>query len=149
MKKLFFALAALLIGLNTWAQPALVAGGAEITFEKETHQFGNVKQHSDVSTEFSFTNTGTEPLVISNVKPTCGCTVPTWPREPILPGKKAVIKVSYDSKRLGPINKSVTVSSNAATDPSMALRIKGNIQAAESAETTPIAQPNPMVNSSH
>ena len=94
--------------------------------EKEVHDFGKMKQHGDASTVFSFKNTGTEPLIISNAKGSCGCTVPTWPKEPIKPGESSVIKVKYDTKRLGAINKSVTITSNAAT-PTKVVRIKGKI----------------------
>ena len=114
------------------------AGGAEITFEKEVHDFGKMKQHGDASTEFKFKNTGTEPLIISNSRGSCGCTVPEWPREPIAPGESSVIKVKYDSKRIGPINKSVTISSNAVNTPSKVIRIKGNIEAAPAAQTSPV-----------
>lgn len=142
MKNVFLALG-LFLGsiLAVSAQDAPVAGGPEISFEKEIHDFGNMKQHGDASTAFKFTNTGTEPLIISNAKGSCGCTVPSWPREPIMPGKSANIDVKYDSKRLGPINKSVTITSNAVTAPSKVIRIKGNISAAPKEETVPLAKP--------
>ena len=71
-----------------------------ISFQKDVHDFGKLKQHGNASTEFTFTNTGNAPLIISNAKGSCGCTVPTWPREPIAPGATASIKVKYDSKRV-------------------------------------------------
>ena len=125
------------------------AGGPEISFEKEVHDFGKMKQHGDASTEFKFTNTGTEPLIISNSRGSCGCTVPEWPREPIAPGQSSAIKVKYDSKRVGPINKSVTISSNAVNSPSKVIRIKGNIEAAPATQTTPVKsvpQGSPVAN---
>ncbi|MGD1844105.1 MAG: DUF1573 domain-containing protein [Salibacteraceae bacterium] len=141
MKQIVFSLAAVLMlvfagtAQNTVATPG---SGPEVTFEKDVHDFGNMKQHGDASCEFKFTNTGTEPLVISNAKGSCGCTVPDWPREPIMPGKTAVIKVKYDSKRVGPINKSVTITSNASNAPTKVIRIKGNIEAVPNAPTTPV-----------
>ena len=126
--------------LGSFAQEAPSAGGAEIEFEKEVHDFGNMKQHGDASTEFKFTNTGNAPLIISNAKGSCGCTVPQWPKEPIMPGESSVIKVKYDSKRVGPINKSVTISSNAGEQPTKVIRIKGMIEAAPKEETTPVKE---------
>lgn len=114
-------------------KPAI--GGPEITFEKEVHDFGNMKQYGDASTEFVFTNNGTAPLIISNAKGSCGCTVPQWPKEPIKPGESSTIKVKYDSKRVGPINKSVTINSNATNTPTKVIRIKGMIEAAPKEES--------------
>ncbi|GAB4378191.1 MAG: hypothetical protein Kow0075_07820 [Salibacteraceae bacterium] len=129
-------------GYSAMAQEAESTSGAEITFEKEVHDFGTLKQNGDATTEFKFTNTGTEPLIISNAKGSCGCTVPEWPREPIAPGESGVIRVKYDSKRLGPINKSVTITSNASNGKTKVLRIKGNIEAAPKAdESVPAKEP--------
>ena len=108
---LFMALFALNPIIN--AQEAAKVGGAEISFDKETHDYGVMKQHANGECVFVFTNTGTEPLIISNAKGSCGCTVPSWPREPIAPGATGELKVKYDTKRIGMINKSVTIQSNA------------------------------------
>lgn len=102
------------------------AGGAEITFESEVVDYGTIPQNADGVRMFTFTNTGTAPLIISDAKGSCGCTVPSWPKAPINPGETAEIKVKYATNRLGPINKSVTVSTNTST-PSVVLRIKGNV----------------------
>lgn len=127
MKKILLALsAALVMALGVQAQ-------ADIEFEKDVHDFGTLKQHGDATTEFKFTNTGSEPLIISNAKGSCGCTVPEWPREPIQPGSSGVIRVKYDSKRIGPINKSVTITSNGSEQPKV-IRIKGKIEAAPKAD---------------
>lgn len=105
--------------------------GAEVSFDKDVHDYGNVKQGGNGECEFKFTNTGTEPLIISDAKGSCGCTVPEWPKTPIKPGETASIKVKYDTKRVGPINKTVTVTSNATTEPTKTLRIKGTVEAVE------------------
>lgn len=118
------------------SSPAQI-GGAEISFEKETHDYGKIKQHANGECEFTFKNTGTDPLLISNARGSCGCTVPTWPREPIAPGKSATIKVKYDTKRIGAINKSVTIQSNAVNSPTKIIRIKGEVLAPAN-EATPI-----------
>jgi hypothetical protein len=100
-----------------------------INFDKTVHDYGTMQQHADGNCEFKFTNDGKEPLILSNVRSSCGCTVPTWPRQPILPGQSEVIKVKYDTKRIGMINKSIHVYSNAKVSP-LTLKIKGKIEAA-------------------
>jgi len=99
----------------------------DIRFEKMVHDYGTLEQHGDGHCEFKFTNTGKEPLILSNVRSSCGCTVPTWPRQPVLPGQSEVIKVKYDTKRVGTINKSVHVYSNGKTSP-LTLKIKGKVE---------------------
>lgn len=109
---------------------------AVMTFNDDVIDYGTIEQGADGVREFKFKNTGKEPLVISNATGSCGCTVPTWSKEPILPGKSGVISVKYDTKRLGAINKSVTVTSN-ATEATKVLRIKGNIIAPK---TSPVIE---------
>ena len=136
MKKSIFSLNLLLIALfassfSVFSQEAVPVkvGGAEISFDKETHDYGTMQQHANGECTFVFTNTGSEDLVISNAKGSCGCTVPSWPREPIAPGKTGELKVKYDTKRIGLINKSVTIQSNATNNPVKIIRIKGEIKA--------------------
>jgi hypothetical protein len=141
MKKSILAFGVLFMALFTLspitnAQDAKV-GGAEISLDKETHDYGVMKQHANGECVFIFTNTGTEPLIISNAKGSCGCTVPSWPREPIAPGASGELKVKYDTKRIGLINKSVTIQSNAVTNPTKIIRIKGEIKAPD-ATASPI-----------
>jgi hypothetical protein len=102
-----------------------------ISFEKTTHDFGTMKQNSTIEYEFMLSNKGTAPLIISDVVKTCGCTVPSWPKEPIRPGGTAVIKVTYDSKRVGQFNKEVIVKTNDPAQPEIRLRITGNVEAVE------------------
>lgn len=135
MKKILFTLSLLFATSLAFngviaQEEAVVESGAKIEFQKETHDYGTIKQHGDGSCEFEFKNTGNEPLMISNAKGSCGCTVPEWPREPIAPGETGVIKVKYDTKRVGPINKSVTLQSNATNAPTKVIRIKGVVEAA-------------------
>ena len=110
----------------------------EIAFEKSIHDYGTIIQGGDGTCEFKFTNTGKEPLILSKPISSCGCTVPTWPQEPILPGKSDVIKVTYNTNNIGPINKSVTVYSNAKTN-RLTLQIKGRV-VAKPTETIPEKQ---------
>lgn len=135
MKKLTMILAFFAFGMTAvFAQDATlkvsdqakVAGGAEMTFESEVIDYGTINQNADGVRTFKFKNTGNQPLIISNAKGSCGCTVPTWPKAPINPGEEGEIKVKYATNRLGPINKSVTVNSNAVSATTV-LRIKGNV----------------------
>lgn len=113
---------------------------AKIEFEKMVHDYGTIEQNGNGACEFKFTNNGSEPLVISNARGSCGCTVPSWPKEPIAPGESAMIKVKYDTKRLGPINKQVTITSNGSEAP-VILRIKGKVEAGAAAPEGDAAGP--------
>jgi len=121
---------------NAVAQASTNPNAPEITFEKTVHDYGTIYQASDGTSEFKFTNTGKEPLILSKPQSSCGCTVPTWPQEPILPGKSDVIKVTYNTRSIGPINKTVTILSNAKT-PRVVLSIKGAV-VAKPATTEPV-----------
>lgn len=105
------------------------AFGPGIEFNIEKHDFGILQQNGDGTVNFDFTNTGTEPLILSNVRSSCGCTVPQWPREPINAGETASIIVKYDTKRVGSFNKSISVYSNASDAP-IILRISGKVEGA-------------------
>lgn len=100
----------------------------KMEFEKEVIDYGTIEQNSNGVREFHFKNTGKEPLIISNAVGSCGCTTPEWPKEPIKPGEKAVIKVKYDTNRIGNFEKTVTITSNAST-PQKVLRIRGAVKA--------------------
>ena len=106
--------------------------GAGMVFASETIDYGTVAANSDGKREFVFTNNGNKPLIITNATGSCGCTVPTYSKEPIAPGAKGVIGVKYDTSRAGqPFTKTVTITSNAAGFPSKTLTIKGNVLAVE------------------
>lgn len=104
------------------------ADGPEITFEKMEHDYGTIKQGDNGDCIFSFKNTGNEPLIISNVNKSCGCTTPTWNKEPILPGQTGKINVGYNTNNIGSFSKTITVISNGIS-PSITLTIKGNVTA--------------------
>lgn len=104
--------------------------GPEITFTETLHDYGDLQLNGDGTFEFEFTNSGNEPLILSRPRSSCGCTVPTWPRQPILPGEKEKIKVTYNTAKAGPFNKTVTVMSNAKSNSNVVLRIKGTVLAA-------------------
>ena len=84
---------------------------SEITFSNLEYDYGTIMKGADGSCEFKFKNTGNEPLILSNVHASCGCTIPSWTKEPVMPGKEGVIKVTYNTNRIGAISKSITVES--------------------------------------
>lgn len=108
------------------AQPQVLTG-PQIQFEKESHDYGTIENGANGDCVFVFKNTGNEPLILENVKGSCSCTVPQWPTEPILPGQTGEIKVHYNTVNTGPINKTVTITSNAVNEPMKVVRIKGNV----------------------
>jgi hypothetical protein len=148
MKKIIFSLALFTaIAFQGFAQneapnaPAADNPNAgDFAFNEETHDFGKIAKGTPVTYEFNFTNNGKEPIVISNVQSSCGCTTPKWPKEPVLPGKTALINVQYNAANPGGFNKSITITSNAKT-PSKVIYIKGTVDAT-SEQTTPEKQPN-------
>ncbi|GEP49564.1 hypothetical protein FNO01nite_02360 [Flavobacterium noncentrifugens] len=101
--------------------------GAGMVFENETIDYGTIPHNADGKREFVFTNNGTKPLIITNATGSCGCTVPTYPKEPIAPGAKAVIGVKYATDRVGAFTKTVTLTSNAEGQASKVLTIKGTV----------------------
>ena len=129
MKKVIYLLGIMLLmaGVAKAQDGKVVHNGPEIEFEKVVHDYGDVPYNGNGECEFRFTNTGTEPLLIQKPKSSCGCTIPSWPNEPILPGESDVIKVTYRTNRAGNINKTVTVTSNATKNSTVVLRIKGRV----------------------
>ena len=135
-------------GHNHAATPATTAPTslADIKLDKMVHDYGNIMQGDNGECTFKFKNTGKEPLIITMCQGSCGCTVPQCPKDPILPGKSGEIKVKYDSNRVGPISKSVTITSNAKSG-TQTIMIKGNIAAKpveEAFPTTPPSQGAPL-----
>ena len=106
---------------------------AEITFESDVVDYGTIEKGDDGVREFKFTNTGSSPLFITQVRSSCGCTIPKKPTDSIMPGVEEVIEVKYDTNRVGPIRKTITVSSNAVT-PVVAFQIKGTVEEPEEEE---------------
>lgn len=103
---------------------------AEIKFEVEEYNFGTIKQGDKVNYDFAFINNGKEPLVITDARGSCGCTVPVWPKEPIAKGGKGVINVEFNSTgKMGLQDKTVTITSN-AREGSKILHLKGNVDTA-------------------
>ncbi|GAB5564327.1 MAG: DUF1573 domain-containing protein [Winogradskyella sp.] len=122
MKNLIVVLFVGLISLGSFAQEEKKV--AKIEFKTTVIDYGTIEKGSDGVRVFEFTNTGNAPLEITRVKSSCGCTVPKKPKGPIMPGETGEIEVKYDTNRVNPIRKTITVFSNAET-PTVALKIKG------------------------
>lgn len=135
-KSIFYLVAMVMIGgfsqaANAQGEP--IENGAKITFQEDMYDFGDLPYDGNGYHTFIFENTGNEPLVLGEVKGSCSCTVPEWTRTPIAPGEKGEIRVKYDTKRVGAINKSVSINSNAVNTPMKVIRIQGNVLPAPTA----------------
>ena len=143
MKKLIITAAvavATLVSFNAKAQTSTTPGTvpaavenpnqADITFEKETHEFGSIPQGVPASYTFVFKNSGKEPLIITNAAAGCGCTTPEWTKEPIKAGGKGYVKATYNAASPGSFNKTVTVMSNGKKS-NVILYIKGDVKPVE------------------
>ncbi|MFL0354024.1 DUF1573 domain-containing protein [Xanthomarina sp. GH4-25] len=122
MKHLFTLLFIGLLSFSVTAQEK----AAKIEFKTDVIDYGTIEKGADGVRVFEFTNTGNAPLIISKVNSSCGCTVPKKPEGPIQPGETGQIEVKYDTNRVNPIRKTITVISNADT-PTVALKIKGEV----------------------
>lgn len=113
--------------LSAQTAPVENKNQAEISFDKEIHDFGVIPQNQPVTYMYYFTNTGKEPLIVTNVTASCGCTTPEWSKEPIPPKKKGYIKATYNAAAAGPFSKNVTVLSNAKRN-TVVLTLKGEVR---------------------
>jgi len=138
MKKVILSLA-LVVGFTTSnaqtkeapkTQTAETAAKSTIDFVSKVVDYGTIEHNADGERKFVFTNNGTEPLIIKNAKGSCGCTVPTWPREPIAPGETAEIGVKYATNRVGAFTKTITLTTNASKKP-VILTVKGKVNPGE------------------
>jgi hypothetical protein len=123
MKKIF----ATLFLAGTFA----VASAQVVSFDKTTMDYGTVKSGADGHRVFTVKNTGDKPLIISKVQASCGCTVPEWSQEPIMPGKTGAIKVLYDTKIVGPFTKIIEVYTNDPANSRSVINIKGTVDAVQ------------------
>jgi hypothetical protein len=139
MKKIFavFGIVAFFATLSCSQTPKSAAAQNKvpvIEFETTEHNYGTIPQKGDGTYEFVFKNTGKAPLLLSNVRSSCGCTVPEWPKEPINKGEHGKIKVSYNTRITGTFSKSISVYSNAGEQP-VVLVIKGKVEAVKTDQT--------------
>lgn len=129
MKKITILIMVLAMSMSLTSMTPSASEGSKphIQFENTKHDFGKFLKNGNGAWEFKFTNTGKEPLIIQNVRSSCGCTIAQRPSKPILPGETESIKVRYDTRRLGVFHKTITVSSN-ADNASVVLEIRGEIK---------------------
>jgi hypothetical protein len=136
MKKLLLICVAVMgLAFTTTKVSAQDSEKAEFKFNEEKHDFGKIPQGTPVTTVFEFTNIGKEPLILADVKPTCGCTIADYTKTPVKSGEKGVIKITYNAAAAMPFNKTIVVTSNAKT-PTKYLNIVGEVIAAKPAATT-------------
>lgn len=150
MKKvLLLALSLSVTGFAAQAQTAAVkpanaqakVAGPQIQFEEMKFDFGSIKQGDIVEHTFKFKNTGTQPLVISNIGVSCGCTTPDWTREPVMPGKSGIITAKFNSAgKIGMQNKVLTIESNSASGNAM-VSLVGDVKDAATADASMMAAP--------
>ncbi len=127
------------------AAPVVDPKAGKFKFKEETHDYGDVMEGPLAETDFEFKNVGKKPIIISEAHGSCGCTVPSFPKDPILPNHKGVIHVTYNTTgRVGMINKDVFITSNAQQNP-MKLHITGNVKP-KPAEAKPEMAPPPAGN---
>jgi len=116
--------------------------GPVMEFSDTVVDYGTIEQNSEPFRVFKFSNTGNEPLVIKHAKGSCGCTVPTYPKEPILPGESNEVKVRYDTKRIGKFTKTVTLTTNEEVGKRV-ITIKGEVlKPVEEPAAVPLNEPS-------
>jgi hypothetical protein len=146
MKKVFLVLfVALGFQIAAIAQTKK-ADGPVMQFKDTTIDYGVIEYNGDPYRTFEFTNSGSEPLMIKNAKGSCGCTVPEYSTEPVMPGESGVLKVKYDTKRSGPINKTITVTTNEVGNETRILYIKGEVKKNANEDAVPPASKNILTN---
>ena len=141
MKKIFLAIALISSFIVAQAQTKAhnekqAVNGPKMEFETSVMDYGLIEHNADGKREFVLTNTGNAPLIISNAKGSCGCTVPTWPKAPIAPGESATIGVKYATNRIGKFTKTITLTTN-APEKTKILTIKGEVKKPVEAPAAP------------
>lgn len=132
MKRMLLILGISLLYINAWGQDGKIErkknpDAPEIFFTETEHDYGSIPYKGDGECTFTFKNTGKEPLILTNVRSSCGCTIPQWPKEPFKKQKKGTITVKYDTRIVGAFSKSIRVYSNASNSP-VVLTIKGKVE---------------------
>ena len=125
MKNLILTCLAIILSIGLYAQ--------EIKFEAQEIDYGTIEKGADGLRYFAFKNTGTAPLIITDAQKSCGCTIPSYPKEPIMPGESGKIQVKYDTERIGHFSKYVTITSNSIDNSSIKLKITGQVLPAAAA----------------
>jgi len=121
------------VGLLALAQLSAQAPAPGIKFDQSSHDFGQLDKGDPAEHTFSFTNVSDHPITLTRVKASCGCTTPSWTREEVAPGEAGEIKVKYNSARVGPFSKSITVNYSDSASRPIVLYIKGKVNNTQSA----------------
>lgn len=131
-----FALSLFILPLVAAAQNA-----PQMSFESTTVDYGEIERGAERVRTVSFTNTGDAPLIITNARGSCGCTVPNWPKDPIMPGETSELSINYDTNRLGNINRTIRVTTNEGGDPHVIL-IRGKVVDKKDGDSVPKKEGN-------
>ena len=130
MKNIFLLFATLVFTVNVYSQDKSEENtnpnAPKFKFETEVIDYGDMEKGADGVRYFEFTNSGKEPLIISNIRSSCGCTVPEYPKTPIGPGESSKIKVKYNTNKTGPFRKTITITSN-VEGKKVVLTVKGSV----------------------
>lgn len=138
LTKLYLDMKKIIGGLMLFGTFA-IASAQTISFDKTTIDYGTIPVNADGNRVFTFKNTGDKPLILSNVQPGCGCTASEWPKEPIMPGKSAQIKVHYNTASAMPFKKSIDVFSNDPVNGRVVLYIQGTVDGNAKAQEPKVA----------
>jgi len=122
--------------------PAEQPLGPVLEMESDVVDYGTIEKNSEPLRTLKFTNVGDEPLLIKNARGSCGCTVPTWPKEPILPGEESVIEIRYATNRVGSFSKKVTLTTNEVENSKSVITVKGKVLKEEEVESVPASAPS-------
>lgn len=150
MKKiaLFSLLATLAFGManaQNDEKKDIPANGAKIRFTETIHNYGDIAKGADGKCTFTFFNDGNEPLILQNVKASCGCTTPSYTQKPVMPGQSGTIDVKYNTNNVGAFSKTIRVTSNAIDNPNLTLTIRGKVlQAGQTDAAKPEPKPEPQ-----
>jgi hypothetical protein len=138
----------LFLSVATFAQTEEAAPAADQTLgpvmemESDVVDYGTIEKNSEPLRTLKFTNVGDEPLLIKNARGSCGCTVPTWPKEPVLPGETSVIEIRYATNRVGSFSKKVTLTTNEVESNKSVITVKGKVLKEEEVESVPASAPS-------
>ena len=148
MKKILLSVLVLMVfGMVAMAQDTEVkktdnANGPKLTLASNTIDYGVIERNSEPLRAVSFTNTGNEPLIIKSARGNCGCTVPKWPKEPILPGETKQLEVRYATNRIGKFSKKVTLTTNEGDAVQHVINVTGEVLKPETEEGVPAGDKN-------
>ena len=147
MKKTLFFIGIVILTFN-WSFAQEKQKGPKIEFKTKEINYGEIEKGSDGYRTFEFINTGTEPLIISRVRSSCGCTVAEKPEKPVMPGEKGIIKVHYNTNKVGAFRKTVTVYTNAVNEPNgvVILKVKGKVKDPKKVDVNKKKEESPIFN---